>query len=436
MSTPITWQNVSAPSARDAILAGSMAQQYVNSGFDNLNKVLAQVTKTNIENWDNQKNNNTQAFLDQLNQYRTPEELQAAQASGALDALRQRYGPQVDQAAIRTAEDGRLSTLQQRSLTGIDYKNKSLENELRPQIQQATALAAAGDKKGLESLFANSPTLRDFMGGKLTAEAIVGERAADVHKWAGNDDTRKQTKLDDDLLTNAAHRSLYRAQANHLSDSEGGTGGGKQPKGAAKANETVLGYTNMSGGFLGTKDGDKNFADGLKALGIEGKDAEKAWRMFTNWGRDRNYEKVPVSLALQNIAGAKDTSWTFGSNNRLDNALQSFTDAYGKDPVQQDRAVGLQAISNIALDATRGRTAPPVPVPSASADSTPPTRVPTVVVPTPTQPERTLFSRVPPPNLPRPVPEGNPFRTPEEEAKLIKQVIDLRNRRAPRVYPR
>lgn len=429
---PITWRNVEAPSFRDAILAGAQAQQSFNSGFDSLNKLVDQETKTNIANWDNTKNNNTQEFLNQLNQYRTPEELQAAQASGALDALRQRYGPQVDQAAIRTAEDGRLSTLQQRSLTGIDFKNKSLENELRPQIQQATALAAAGDKKGLESLFANNPTLRDFMGGKLTAEAIVGERAADVHKWAGNDDTRKQTKLDDDLLTNAAHRSLYRAQANHLADGGDGTGNGKQPKGAVRANETGLGYTLLSGGYLGTKDGDKAFSDGLKALGIEGKDAEKAWSKFTNWSRDRNYEKVPVTLALQNLAGAKDTSGWLGSNNRIDNALQRFTEDYGKDSVQQELGIGRQFVANLVQPAIGKGSAPAVLVPDGSPAPAP--SAPVVVVPPPTQPESTYFGRRPPPNLPRPT--LNPLNVGEDGAKVVNRVIDVRNRQAPSIYSR
>lgn len=58
-----------------------LASNGFNSGFDKLNQVLQNEQATAESNWKVQRDN-TQAFLNSINQYRTPEEYQAALASG------------------------------------------------------------------------------------------------------------------------------------------------------------------------------------------------------------------------------------------------------------------------------------------------------------------------------------------------------------------
>lgn len=158
----ITWRNVEGPSFKEAILAGTAAQQQMSSGFDSFNKVLEQETKTNLANWDNTKQNNTQAFLDQVAQYRTPEEFQAAQASGALNALRQRYGAQIDQAAIRGAEDKRVGELTDRVLKANAYADDTELRTQRPIEQSYYQKLYSGDTAGAASVLKDNPNLRNM----------------------------------------------------------------------------------------------------------------------------------------------------------------------------------------------------------------------------------------------------------------------------------
>lgn len=173
----ITWRNVDAPSFQGASAILTGAQQSIDSGFNKFNELIKQRETMDTANWENAKQNNTQAFLDQLSQYRTPEELKAAQESGVLNRLREASGAQIDRAGIRGAEDARYGALQQRALTNIDYGNKTLEQELRPQIQIATSLAAT-DKAKYDEYMANNPRLQEFMGGKLAATAVTADQAA------------------------------------------------------------------------------------------------------------------------------------------------------------------------------------------------------------------------------------------------------------------
>ena len=198
---PITWQNVEAPNLHFIAQGFNSAQAGISEGFKNLADTLKQETNTNVANWDNQAKNNTEKFYsDVASQFKTPEEYQAALKSGLVDQLRQQYGAQIDQAGARKYADERLGTLQQRALTGIDYTNKSTEAELRPQIQQALALAAS-DKKGFDTFMANNPRLAEFMGGDLTAKAIAGDRATETFKRDG-------LRLENDLQNGETNRKV------------------------------------------------------------------------------------------------------------------------------------------------------------------------------------------------------------------------------------
>ena len=144
MGTPITWRNVDAPDTRGALLGMAAAGQSINTGFDKLGEVLKQREQQAEQNWNQQKTNNTQAFLNEIGKFRTPEEYQAALASGELDQMRQGFGAQVDANAVRAAEEGRLATLQQRSLINSEFQDKSTDRAQLPEVNNIQALIAAG----------------------------------------------------------------------------------------------------------------------------------------------------------------------------------------------------------------------------------------------------------------------------------------------------
>lgn len=145
----ITWRNVEGPNFRDAILAGTTAQQQMNAGFDNFNKILEQESKTNLANWDNTKQNNTEAFYaDASAKFRTPEEFQAAQRSGLLDQMRQQYGAQIDQVGTRKFLEDRPGFLMDRVLKTNDYTDKTREFSERPDRDKVASMIAARDFAG------------------------------------------------------------------------------------------------------------------------------------------------------------------------------------------------------------------------------------------------------------------------------------------------
>lgn len=140
----ITWRNVDAPDLRGAASMLHLAGNGINSGFDKLNQVLQNEQATADANWKVQRDNNTQAFLNSINQYRTPEEYQAALASGALDASK--YGAQIDQAAARSALDGRLAILQDRAVKAGQFEDQQKAREAKPIVDRLSMMALSDDK--------------------------------------------------------------------------------------------------------------------------------------------------------------------------------------------------------------------------------------------------------------------------------------------------
>lgn len=144
MSSPITWRNVEASDLRGAASMLHLAGNSINSGFDKLNQVLQNEQATAEANWKQGKENNTQAFLNSINQYRTPEEYQAALASGALST--NQYGAQIDQAAARSALDGRLAILQDRAVKAGQFEDQQKAREAKPIVDQLSMMALSEDK--------------------------------------------------------------------------------------------------------------------------------------------------------------------------------------------------------------------------------------------------------------------------------------------------
>lgn len=338
MAQPITWRNVDAPDLRGAASMLHLAGNSINSGFDKLNQVLQNEQATADANWKVQRDNNTQAFLNSINQYRTPEEYQAALTSGALDPSK--FGAQIDQAAVRSALDGRLAILQDRTVKANQFTDQQKAREAKPIVDQLSMMALSDDKAVRESakqalgIYASNGMLPD-------ASVLAGNMRNIEHQnvvW----DQEKETHADN-LKTNAARRVQLAASANQANAAaENYRAANSDEKVALKTalaaskaqNEAAalkIKNSPLDAGTMDTYEGKKKFAEGLKALGITDSevidDIHKSFsRGYGNGvlvGKSDKGEDVriglPVATALAAVEGAgKDwmlrPNWLMGSN--------------------------------------------------------------------------------------------------------------------------
>jgi hypothetical protein len=102
----ITWRNVDGPSSRDSaatIAAGSMLANNIQQGLSGIGDVFSQIRDKKITD-----NNNT--FLNALDQYTSPDQLQNAIQSGEVSNMLQAFKGNLDP-TMRSAADTRLKAM-------------------------------------------------------------------------------------------------------------------------------------------------------------------------------------------------------------------------------------------------------------------------------------------------------------------------------------
>lgn len=114
MANPITWRNIEGPDPVRALAAFASAASTINDGFSGLKKTFDEY-QTGV------KNRNTEAFLNALSQFRTPEDLEAAMKSGIVDRLYQQHGNMINPDA-REAADKRLGLMLDRAFKKEDQE--------------------------------------------------------------------------------------------------------------------------------------------------------------------------------------------------------------------------------------------------------------------------------------------------------------------------
>lgn len=159
MSEPITWRTIIGPSVADAARPMDSAGRYINTAFENLQNVLQGREQAQLANVQAQKAANTAGFLDMLSKYRTPEELAAAQASGAIDQARAQYGNMIDRTVARDAFDQRLSTTRDQTTKGQEYADKQQQLKDRPIVNEILTTLYKGNGKGATELLDKNPHL-------------------------------------------------------------------------------------------------------------------------------------------------------------------------------------------------------------------------------------------------------------------------------------
>lgn len=146
MATPIRWDNVNGPSLSEASRPLELARASFGDAFAGLNGVVREREAIDAANWQNQRTNNTNSFLDAVARYGSADALKSAQASGELDQLRASFGQQIDANAIRGAADQRLTTLQQQAKAGIEFENVMRNERTAPLVDTLRTALMSGNK--------------------------------------------------------------------------------------------------------------------------------------------------------------------------------------------------------------------------------------------------------------------------------------------------
>jgi len=323
MAQPITWRNVDAPSFGEASRMMSQAQVGINSGFGSLQDILKKEQATADANWQVQRDNNTQAFLDSINQYRTAEEFQAALTSGALDVGQ--YGGQIDRAAARAALDGRLSILQDRTTKANQFADQAAERDARPIVDRLSTMALSEDKdvrrsaKEALGIYASNgmvPKAAEIAGKLDQSDRMFVERGQ-----ADTEFVRKGEKHSSDLLSAAADRQYKSALAsNARSAGSSATSTLKKELAASKAQnaaaDLLIKNSPLDAGTMDTYAGQKAFEEGLSKLGLKPEQVksirESYAKEFKNGvlvGYDEKNEEVRIGLPVSTaLAGARDSA--------------------------------------------------------------------------------------------------------------------------------
>ena len=213
---PITWRNVSGPSLADAARPLEVAQRTFTAGFNFLRDVLQQSEAINAANAVARTQNNTNSYLDQLyNLGQSPEQLQEAMKSGAVQKLRAGFGNEIDANRVRGAAENLLTQRYQQVSQANQYQDAERDRMEAPIMDQIASLTAQGKRAEAAALL-EQHNLRKEAGLYAGLDArgqveVERERATKEFGWKGEEHTWKGKELEDRLATNAAQRAAAAA---------------------------------------------------------------------------------------------------------------------------------------------------------------------------------------------------------------------------------
>ena len=164
---PITWRNIEGDHTRGAASLFETARRALNDGMGNFKSIVDSRNELNQQNWNTQKEVNTDLFLDRLAQYKTPEELAAAQAAGELQNLKAQFGGQIDRDAVRGAEDAAAEQLMKRITAQNLYQDDTRRRSERDQMDVGRQLLLGKkydefDKWAAENNLLDEPELHEL----------------------------------------------------------------------------------------------------------------------------------------------------------------------------------------------------------------------------------------------------------------------------------
>lgn len=157
MAQPITWRNVNGNGAEAASRIMDTARTGITTGLAGLGNILDQNKQIRDANFRQVGENDTNSVMDALSQYQTVGDFEAAQANGAIDALRAQFS-NADSAAVRTAVDARPATLMARANEAATFDKGNAVRTAEPLKQEYLRMKLSNDDAGADAfLLANQP---------------------------------------------------------------------------------------------------------------------------------------------------------------------------------------------------------------------------------------------------------------------------------------
>ena len=278
----ITWRNVDGPSLSEASRPLESAARLIDNAFTRVGNVLDRQTQVGMDNWDQIKENNTQDFLNRVYSAQGAEGFKALQDSGELDRMLAANGAQIDRAAARSAMDGRLATLQQRDVAGINFRNTMLDDAQAAEVREIGLLTLT-DPAAAQARLAANPNLRaavQLAQGIDNRQQELKNRVWNEQKqtWEAAEEAQRVItrplevkKLNSDLQTAGvarAYKSALTGQVNAETEAKRNAAMGDGPLRAVidKRYEEMIKNGPYDLGTIDTGEGQKRLLEGLKSI--------------------------------------------------------------------------------------------------------------------------------------------------------------------------
>lgn len=234
MGNVITWRNIDAPNMGDPSRTLTSAGNSFRDMFSGLQTELGNLQVNEEANWQQNKENNTNAFLARLAEFQTPEEAQAAMASGELRGMLEGFGAQVDQRLAADRKGSLIQNLQERAMAAQQFEQgqqahkdwleelgqRDVLNGLNEALLRAQTPEEVANLKQAISIYQASGMLNSrgsnaLMGDALARRAnLVSEgREEQKHNWLVAQNAHAELLRPGELDLQQAKLEAERAQA-------------------------------------------------------------------------------------------------------------------------------------------------------------------------------------------------------------------------------
>lgn len=187
MAGPITWRNVGGGGMGGVPALLHMGQQQIQQGLSALSGLMGDNQKMQRQNFLVSRDNNTEAYLDEVASAGGLEALQNPEIRAQLEASRKSRGA-IDLGATRNAIDERITGLQRAAVASGAYQDQQTERDQRPVLEQVYEAARNNDRAKTNELFANNNLLNE---GKVAADIDSVFDAATRRTYAAEDQARQ-----------------------------------------------------------------------------------------------------------------------------------------------------------------------------------------------------------------------------------------------------
>jgi len=234
MGNVITWRNIDAPNMGDPSRTLASAGNAFRDMFSGLQTELGNFQANEEANWQQNRENNTNAFLARLAEFQTPEEAQAAMASGELRGMLEGFGAQVDQRLAADRMGSLIQNLQERAMAAQQFEQgqqahkdwreelgqRDVLNGLNEALLRAETPEEVANLKQAISIYQESGMLNSrgssaLMGAALTRRAnLVSEgREEQKHNWLVDQNAHAELLRPGELDLQKAKLEAERVQA-------------------------------------------------------------------------------------------------------------------------------------------------------------------------------------------------------------------------------